>query len=322
MNNEKGLLYGGIVGDVLGVPFEFLSREEMAEKPFLGEMVSGGVHNQPLGHWSDDTSMTLCLIDAMLESFNLGRLALNFIRWESEGFWCAGDKYFDMGMTTRQAIDRLKFGTSPLSSGGKDFYSNGNGSLMRIAPFYFIFREVSDDLLKLQMVSNVSGITHAHPISVLSCYFYLLFFEQLSKFNNKHEAFAYAQFEFEDILRKWLKSEDDKHKVFSKILDKKFASLPITHIHGSGYVVDTLESAIWCFLNADSFNEAMLYAINLGEDTDTVASVCGSLSGYFFGFDNIPVNYLENLPKKEELDDLIFKFLSKYSKERYVLNTR
>jgi ADP-ribosylglycohydrolase len=322
MNKERGLIYGGIIGDVLGVPFEFMSREEISEQPFLGQMTSGGVHGQPLGYWSDDTSMTLCLVDAMVNNFTLERLALNFIKWESEGFLCAGDKLFDIGRTTRYAIDKLKFGASPLVSGQTDFYSNGNGSLMRISPLYFIFRESSDDF-RMQIVSNVSGITHRHPISIYSCYFYLLFLEQLSKFENKYEAFAHTQFEFKNILRKTLKLEDDNYKVFSKILDKDFPFLSDVQIFSSGYVVHTLESAIWCFLNSNSFGESVMKAINLGEDTDTVASVCGSLSGYFFGFDNIPSKYLDQLPKKNELDQLINQFLLRFLyKENYVFNTR
>lgn len=314
MLREKGLLYGGIIGDILGVPFEFLTRQEMQDSPFTGKMVSGGFHNQPLGAWSDDTALTLCLIDAMIGGLNLNKLANNFIKWDSEGLYCSGDKLFDMGIATRLAIEKLKFGISPLSSGGKDFYSNGNGSLMRIAPLYFIFHQIKDDFQKFVLVQNVSGLTHAHPISVYSCYFYLLFFENLYKFQNKHDAFLNTQHEFRNFLKKYPIGKYDSN--FTKILSNNFHDLQIANIHGTGFVIHTLESSIWCFLKGNSFTESMILAINIGDDTDTTASVCGSLCGFYYGLDNIPQDYLNQIPKKDEIDKLINNFLND------VFNTR
>lgn len=310
MLKAKGLIYGGIVGDILGVPYEFLTREEMRDAPFTGEMIAYGTHNQPLGTWSDDTSMTLCLIDAMSGDgvFNLDDLGRKFVQWDTEGLWCSGDKLFDMGMATRHAIENLKAGVPPLVSGNTGFYSNGNGSLMRIAPLHFIFHKIHDDFQRFVLVKNVSGITHGHPISVYSCYFYMLLLESIRIYQNRAYAFLHAKERFEAFLRKYPTEFQDQ---FSKLLSPEFLDSRIENIHGTGFVVHTLEAAAWCFVKADSFEEAMKLTINLGDDTDTTASVCGSLCGYHFGLHQIPPVYLDKILKKDKLEPLIEKFILK-----------
>ena len=167
-NNIAGLLLGCATGDALGVPYEFLPRGT-----FLCSGITGhGTHNQPAGTWSDDTSMTLCLAEAIAEGFSLPLLAGKFQKWRDEAYLSAHDEVFDIGCATNRAIDNIRNGVDPVMCGGSGEYDNGNGSLMRIAPMVFLSTEYED-------VRHVSAITHAHELSVSACYLLVKFLEAL-----------------------------------------------------------------------------------------------------------------------------------------------
>ncbi len=159
-NKIKAVLLGTGIADAIGVPWEFCEREELKDNPVIG-MTGYGTHNQPEGTFSDDTSLTFCLAEALTHPYDINLIAQNFVKWYTEGFWTAHGEVFDIGNATRQAIYRLMNGVSPELAGGREASDNGNGSLMRISPlvFYLKDKEISE---RYELTRQVSSITHAH----------------------------------------------------------------------------------------------------------------------------------------------------------------
>lgn len=170
-NYIKDALLGLAVGDALGVPVEFMTREEIRTNP-VTTMQAFGTHNQPAGTWSDDSSLTFCLAEMLCKGYDLDELALYMIRWKESAFWTAHNHVFDIGIATSQAINLLKKGISPLLSGGNSEQSNGNGSLMRILPLLFYVKEKPIQE-RFKCVQEISSLTHRHIISAVACFIYL-----------------------------------------------------------------------------------------------------------------------------------------------------
>jgi ADP-ribosyl-[dinitrogen reductase] hydrolase len=172
------ILFGVAVGDALGVPVEFKSREFLSANPVMG-MQGFGTHHQPAGTWSDDSTMTFCLAESLLdESFDLRNLANRFINWFDFGYWTPWGKVFDIGNTTAAAINRLRSNGKPEDAGGTQESDNGNGSLMRILPLVMKTIDLPPGEL-FEIVKKVSSLTHAHIQSVSCCFYYLVYASQL-----------------------------------------------------------------------------------------------------------------------------------------------
>jgi ADP-ribosyl-[dinitrogen reductase] hydrolase len=166
----KGALFGLAVGDALGVPVEFSSREDLKLSPVSG-MRGYGTWNQPPGTWSDDSSLAFCLAEGLTNGYDLKIIAANFISWRMKGYWGALHKVFDVGNSTHAAIERLIKSVSPELAGGMMEEDNGNGSLMRILPLVFITKDLPIEE-RFRRVKEVSSITHAHFRSVFACFIY------------------------------------------------------------------------------------------------------------------------------------------------------
>jgi len=297
----RSALFGLAVGDALGVPVETKSRSTLKRNPVTG-MRGYGKYNQPSGTWSDDSSLAFCLADTLSEGVNLKKIAQNFIRWESEGFWSARGTVFDVGIATTKAINRLKRGIKPELAGGKNEESNGNGSLMRILPMLFY---IKDKPLKEQfeLTRQVSSITHAHIHSVVACFYYLEFAQLLIKPMGKFEVYNTLKQKFIGDLDS-LGVDLDELEPFDRLLIDDIIALDVDEIESGGYVVDTLESSIWCLLTTESYGSAVLKAVNLGGDTDTTAAVTGGLAGLLYGYNEIPKDWIEVLARKDDIADL------------------
>ena len=304
-NQIRSALFGLTVGDALGVPVEFTSRAALKRMP-VNAMQEFGTHNQPAGTWSDDSSLTFCLAEALSEGFDMGKIAKNFIRWESEGFWTPRGDVFDIGNTTYRAINKLNSGIKPELAGGTTIDSNGNGSLMRILPLLFYIKDKPlherFDLTKL-----VSSVTHAHIHSVIACFYYLEFARLLNQPLDKFIVYETLQKEFSCNLNS-LGVDIDKLEPLSRLLTSDIFTLNDSKIKSSGYVVDTLEASIWCLLTTDSYETAVLKAVNLGEDTDTTAAVTGGLAGLLYGYRQIPKEWIDDLARKDDIKDLCNRF--------------
>jgi ADP-ribosyl-[dinitrogen reductase] hydrolase len=300
-NFVQDALFGLSIGDALGVPVEFSGREQLKLNPVEG-MRGYESWNQPPGTWSDDSSLSFCLADSLAAGYDLNDIGTKFVQWYDQGYWAAYYEVFDVGNTTANAILRLKDGTSPKLSGDFDEFSNGNGSLMRILPliFYTIHQPIEE---RFRVVKEVSSITHMHFRSVFSCFIYLEFAKGLLMGFNKEEAYELMQREVEKFVEKNSFNEKEVN-LFYRVLYHNIAELEEHEISSSGYVIHSLEAAIWCLLTSGSFSETVLKAVNLGGDTDTTATIAGGLAGILHGASTIPQEWLKVLARKADIAEL------------------
>lgn len=312
-NDIEGKLYGGIfgfvIGDLLGVPVEFSSRQERDADP-IKELRAYGTYHQPFGSWSDDTSFTLCLIDAMLKDDIVGELKNNMIDCYKKGIFTPRGQLFDIGISTANAINNMIRGINPVECGGVEENANGNGSLMRVLPLAFV-RDNYSSQEYVRLIEDISSVTHGHIRSKLACVIYVLFASNLYRGMEKEEALDSAIRIVADEQSERYKSELEYYRF---ICDKKIISLDRVQIKSTGYVVDTLEAAIWSFFNSKSYKEVVLNAVNLGGDTDTIAAIAGGLAGIYYGFNDVPNLWIQNVIGKEKIVDLCNKLFERYNK--------
>ena len=297
----KNALLGLAVGDALGVPYEFKKREYFEKNP-VGDMNGYGTYNLPPGTWSDDSSMAFCLAEALTHDFNLDDIAMNFQKWFYSNYWTARGEVFDIGISTRAAIDRLTRGFRPDLAGGFDENENGNGSLMRILPLLFYVKDISI-IERFQLTRLVSSITHGHIRSIISCFYYLEFAKLLLEKADKYAIYEKLKTHIPDFLSS-ININPSEIKRFDRLLTGNIYDLPQSEIFSSGYVLHTLEASIWCLLKTDTYKDAVLKAVNLGEDTDTTACVTGGLAGILYGCANIPENWLNLLARQTDIEEL------------------
>ncbi len=300
----KGALFGLSVGDALGVPVEFNSRAILEASPVV-DMQGYGTHNVPIGTWSDDSSLTFCLAETIAQGFDLYKLGQSFCKWRYEKHWVALPEIgvFDIGNTTQIAIERLSRGERPDLAGEIHESSNGNGSLMRILPLAFYMRSVEVEERYL-LIKQVSSLTHGHARSVMACHYYLEFAGKLLQGIDKHIIYKQLQSEVMDLYGR-LELNAMEVKRFSRLLLGNINQLHNREINSSGYVIDTLEAAIWCFLTTDNYKDCVLTAVNLGGDTDTTAAVVGGLAGMYYGYEAIPENWVKLLARRDDITLLV-----------------
>lgn len=269
-NKLKAAIYGLAIADAIGVPVEFRKRGSF----YVDSMVGHGTHNQPAGTWSDDTSMTLATCDSIKKcgAIDLQDIFEKFRRWYFDDAYTI-DGLFDCGCTTGKALE--------IGKGDESEWANGNGSLMRILPLAFI--DASD-----QEIEAVSALTHAHQISKTACVIYVGIARRLL-----------AGEGLKSITRS-MECEIPFHKI------RSIYSLNEEEIKSTGYVVDTLEAALWAVATTDNYRDAVLKAVNLGDDTDTVAAVAGGLAGIMYGMDGIPKEWIEGLRGKDIINKCLF----------------
>lgn len=304
-NPLQAILYGVCVGDALGVPVEFESREYLKNNP-VTKMQNGGIHDQEIGTWSDDSSLTFCLAEAIIEGFDIQKLANKFIAWKNEAYWTANNDVFDIGIGTYNSIQKLEMGVAPELSGGMEENDNGNGSLMRILPLVLLTKD-KPIAERYALTKQVSSITHRHSRSINACFYYLEFAKQILEGKDKFEIYENLQSEVSNYLKS-IAETSYEIGVFDRILKGTIAELSEDEILSSGYVIHTLEASIWCLLTTNSYEEAVLKALNLGLDTDTTGAVTGGLAGLYYGFESIPQTWIDAIKKTEEINELIGKY--------------
>jgi ADP-ribosyl-[dinitrogen reductase] hydrolase len=303
--HTKGLLFGIAIGDAMGVPVEFMSRKHLACNPVVG-MRAFGTHHQPAGTWSDDTAMSMLLVEQLIEGYDVQKLANRFCNWYQYNDWTPHGQIFDMGVATRNAMDKLCKGVSALQSGECDDYSNGNGSLMRILPLAVHLQNRPIDE-RFRVVKEVSGITHAHIRSVIACFFAVEFVISLLRGKDKCDAY----YETQNLVRDYLhliNVKTSEIELYNRILFDDISCMQEDEIFSSGYVLHTLEASLWAFLRTNSFEEAVLKAVNLGDDADTIGSITGGFAGLFYGFEQIPNEWVEVLAEREKIEKLAVRF--------------
>ncbi|MDU1892953.1 MAG: ADP-ribosylglycohydrolase family protein [Dysgonomonas sp.] len=303
-------LFGVTVGDALGVPVEFRDREYLNNNP-VTDMIGYGSHNQPAGTWSDDSSLTFCLAESLCTGYDLQDQANRFVAWYEEAYWTPHGEVFDVGIATSRAIYQLTKSIAPTMAGGAEEGDNGNGSLMRILPIAFHVKDM-DIKERFRHISDVSSLTHRHIRSVLACFIYIEFALQLMEGIDKFEALQKTKEIVNNFLNNNPICSDDEINKFHRILENPIGSYDIRPIYkytepeiaSSGYVVHSLEASIWCLMKAESYEEAVLKAVNLGKDTDTTAAIAGGLAGMYYGFEAIPQKWIDQLARKVDIFDL------------------
>ena len=306
---------GFAVGDALGVPVEFMSREDVRKvnlTEMIGKETPKDFHSWwgdliPAGAWSDDTSMLIAGMDSLSDNkaqANYDDIMKRFINWWNKGAYTSLDTPFGLGGCVAKALENYLHGVPALDAGADKVEENGNGSLMRIFPFalYCIENDLSE-AETCKYISDASRITHAHEISRMSCFIYTEFLRNLIETKNPEMAYGItAGIRYLDYFN------SDTVSAHGQLLRPSFAKITDDKIKASGYVVDTLESVIYSIIHSNSYEEAVLTAINMGYDTDTVAGITGSIAGMLYGKDDIPERWLDKLRKKDYLESLALKF--------------
>jgi ADP-ribosylglycohydrolase len=290
----RGAVWGHLVGDALGVPYEFLQPEA------VGEVVFGvtGSHGQPAGTWSDDGALMLATLDSLLShGLQVEDQGRRFLDWHrGTAYTPDGDGPFDIGRSTREALRRLADGTPAIVAGGREERDNGNGSLMRILPVALVGRELPpDELVEWAEVS--SRITHQHRWSQTACAVYALAARALLA--GAEPEFA-LRVTFADVRRRWTTDAPSPDRVDA--LDR-LERWPTRS--GRGFVFDTFWSAWDAFTGATSYEETIRRAVAYGHDTDTTACVAGGLAGIRWGIAGIPAAWLDGMRGHDLVDPLL-----------------
>ena len=307
MSKYVDSIIGHAIGDAMGVPTEFCIREKLLENP-VTTMQGYGSHSVPEGSWSDDTSMEVATIESFIEKgkFDYFDIMVKWINWIDKAEYTPTGVTFDIGRTCLSAINRFYSGGEPLECGSNNINSNGNGSLMRILPvaLYSYSKKLSNEEI-INLTNEMSSLTHAHDISKLGCYIYVKYVIYLLEGLSKEE--SYIKIQQEDYSSYSLEAINK----YERIIKDNIKDYSMSEIRSSGYVVDTLECVLWILLKSNSFEETIITSTNIGEDTDTIGAIVGSMAGIIYGINSIPKEWLDKLIKRDYLINLASKFEEK-----------
>lgn len=311
-------IMGFVVGDALGVPVEFLDREELLKHPVEG-MRGYGTYNLPEGSWSDDTSMTLATVHSLKKGFNLDDMMKQFVLWLTEGQYTPYGEVFDVGNTCLRAITRYMINRDVRVCGYDKESDNGNGSLMRILPVCLhLYEKQSNEELEdgkmIEQIHETSALTHAHLRSKIACgiYYYMV----RSIIGNKAGGENNTKKSLNECLQDGIDEAFDYYEKDMSIIKElchyerircimELANIEESSIDSHGYVVTTLEAALWCLVKSNSYKDAMLKAVNLGNDTDTIAAIAGGLAGLYYGYENIPDEWLQVVKRRKWIEEVL-----------------
>lgn len=291
----RGSLIGLAVGDALGVPLEF--KKPGTFDP-VTDIIGGGPFNLNPGEWTDDTSMALCLAESLIESqgFDAKDQMCRYCDWYNNGHLSSTGACFDIGTTTQSALHQFQKTGYP-RSGLTDEHSAGNGSLMRLAPVPLAFASVPATAIELSGES--SRTTHALPVCVDACrYLGALIVGAL--WGKTKETLLAPQ--YSPVAGYW--EDHPLHHDIAAIANGSFQTREPPEIRGSGYVVRSLEAALWAFASTDSFRDGCIAAVNLGDDADTTGAIYGQLAGAYYGAERIPEPWNQAIVQR----DLIERF--------------
>jgi ADP-ribosyl-[dinitrogen reductase] hydrolase len=297
LDRRRGCLFGLAVGDALGAAVEFESPGDF--EPVVGYR-DGGPHRLAPGEWTDDTSLALALADSISETgWDLNDQANRYVAWWKKGAYSVNGRCFDIGITTKTALERFVSEGDARKSGDIHVRSCGNGSIMRLAPvpirYCAYFPDRVDELATL--ASDSSLPTHASPQCLAACRYLAVVTAALINGRPREEVLAP---DWKPLQQ--LRQAGPWHPEIDHVTKGAFRDHNPPAISGNGYVVRSMEAALWAFHKATSFREAVLKAVNLGEDADTTGAVCGQLAGAFWGESGIPSDWLNGLAKREMIE--------------------
>lgn len=288
-----GCLLGLAIGDALGTTLEF--REPGSFEP-ITDMLGGGPFHLKPGQWTDDTSMALCLAHSLLDSngFDADDQMRRYCDWRQSGYMSSNGRCFDIGVTVSEALC-VYVDTHSAFAGSSNPFSAGNGSLMRLAPVVMFYSPNNDN--SIHYAGESSRTTHAAKECIDACRYFATLL---------HTAFAGAD-------KAALLSCQLYHPQTAKvkaIQQGRYREKTRAQIKGSGYVIDCLEAALWCFAHTDNYREAVLAAANLGNDADTTAAVCGQIAGAYYGVESIPESWRNITTMADDIRSLADRLLA------------
>ncbi|MCG3210205.1 MAG: ADP-ribosyl-[dinitrogen reductase] glycohydrolase [Anaerolineae bacterium] len=291
-----GALLGLAVADAVGTTLEFKSPGSFTP---ISDMVGGGPFGLQPGQWTDDTSMALCLAASLVETqtFDLRDQMERYVRWRHDGYMSSTGVCFDIGNTVAGALRRYRQTGDPLA-GSTDPHTAGNGSIMRLAPVPMTYHRAPARAIELSGES--SKTTHGAPAAVDACRFLGGLLVGAINGAARDELLSPG---YGPIPGCW--ADFPLQPKIAVIAGGSYKSKNPPEIRGTGYVVDSLEAALWAFYHARDFRDGCLKAANLGNDADTTAAVYGQIAGAYFGASNIPAEWLQKLALRETIDLLI-----------------
>ena len=280
----QGSLMGLAAGDAVGTTVEFMRPGSF---PPVTDLVGGGPFRLKPGEWTDDTSMALCLADSLITcgGFDPGDQMDRYLRWRDDGYLSSNGRCFDIGITVSDALNRYRDTGEPFA-GSIDPYSAGNGSLMRLAPVPLFF--ASNPEHAIHMSGESSRTTHGATTCIDACRYFGGLIVGAVQGESKEELLSPR---YSSVAGLW-----DRQSLCAEIDEiaaGSFKSKEAPEIVGSGYVVKSLEAALWAFHKSSTFEEGCLLAVNLGDDADTTAAIYGQIAGAFYGLDDIPPQWRE-----------------------------
>lgn len=299
-DRRRGALVGMAVGDALGAAVEF--RRPGSFAPVSGYR-AGGPHGLAPGEWTDDTSLALALADSIAQAgWDLNDQAERYVSWWKTGAYSVNGRCFDIGIQTSSSLSRFNKTKDARSASGRDEAGSGNGSIMRLAPVPIHFIDLyPKNLAKLAELAGESSLTtHASPQCVSACRYMAVVLAALMTGEDR-----------DDVLRAdWeplreIDAAESLHPLIKNVAAGSFRRKRPPEIKGSGWVVGSLEAALWAFHDAGSFEEAVLKAVNLGDDADTTGAVCGQFAGAFWGESAIPQPLRDGLARRDMIDEAL-----------------
>lgn len=331
MDSIKNGIIGAIVGDALGLAVQFEPREFRDRDP-VTDMRGYGAFNKPEGSWSDDSSLILATIDGLSKSLENHKeddsslneiidyeiIMKNFSLWLNEGEFTPYGYAYDIGGATMDGIGRYDNGTEPILSGGIGEGDNGNGSLMRILPIAFFIHYLSqkysfDEDERMTAIHNLSSLTHRHRRTQLCCGIYVNIALEFIE-NHENECNLALEELIANGINKskeyYFNNDDFKGELhhFNRVFSLNIQNLPRDEIKSGGYTISSLEASIWCLLNNENYKDTVLTAVNLGYDTDTTACIAGGLAGIYYGYEDIPADWVNQLVERRKIESFVKKF--------------
>ncbi|GDY23469.1 ADP-ribosylglycohydrolase [Verrucomicrobiota bacterium] len=291
----RGSLLGLAIGDAVGTTLEFRSPGTFTP---ITDMVGGGPFNLQPGQWTDDTSMALCLATSLVErgGFDARDQMERYVRWWREGYWSSTGRCFDIGNATRAALSRFGQTGDPFA-GSTDPHTAGNGSLMRLAPAPLFYAD--DALMAIEQAAASSRTTHAAATAVDACRYFAGLLVGAVNGASKAELLAAN---YSPVAGGW--ASQSLHPEVATVAAGSFKRRNPPQIRGTGYVVQSLEAALWAFHNTDNFRDGCLRAVNLGDDADTTGAIYGQVAGAFYGEPGMPEPWLQRLALRDAITTL------------------
>ncbi len=304
-------IMGLVVGDALGMPVQFVDRNELKKHP-VETMEGYGTYNMPPGTWSDDSSMAIATLVSLLEKQGIDYQDImeRFVSWTTKGEYTPAGVAFDQGRTCMEAIGRYAMTKDYKTCGKTGEWANGNGALMRIMPMcLYAYEKVKCEVWSVEeaveCIHQVAALTHNHLRSNMACgIYYFMICNILDGEGSLQERLQKGVDEAVKFYRGNIADYVELTHYGRLFHLDEFAEVPEEDIQSSGYVVDSLEAAVWSLITTESFESALLKAVNLGDDSDTVGAIAGGLAALYYGYETIPEAWLSSIIKRDWIEEL------------------